>query len=80
MDCKGAKKSWWYFSKTLLQKREKNSQEAIDLAVNFFQGDEFSCQMTIEKDCASVWDKIQKQKCLVLCNLHEIYAAFKEKI
>ena len=33
---------------------KKNSQEATDLAVNFFQGDEFSCQMTIEKDCASV--------------------------
>ena len=36
--------------------------------------------MPREKDCVSVGNKIQKQKHLVLCNLHEMHAAFKKKI
>ena len=44
-----------------------------------YEDDEFSGQMPGKKDYASIAKGVHKKKCLVLCNLREIYAAFKEK-
>ena len=54
-------------------------QETIDLVESFYQNDEYSREMPGAKQFVSVGYKIHKQKRLMLCNLSELYAAFKEK-
>ena len=54
-------------------------QETIDLVESFYQNDEYSRDMPGAKQFVSVGYKIHKQKRLLLCNLSELYAAFKEK-
>ena len=44
-----------------------------------YEDDEFSLQMPGKKDYFSIAKGVRKQKSLVLCNLREMYAAFKEK-
>ena len=44
-----------------------------------YEDDEFICQMPGKKDYVSISKGVHKQKCLVLCDLREMYAAFKEK-
>ena len=46
---------------------------------SFYQDDEYSRQMPGKKDCVSVGNGKHEQKRLVLCNLSEMHAAFKEK-
>ena len=50
-----------------------------DLLLSMYEDDEFSRQMPGKKDYVSTAKGVHKQKRLVLCNLREIYAAFKEK-
>ena len=54
-------------------------QETIDLVIGMYEDDEFSRQMPGKKDYVSISKGIHKQKRLILCNLKELYAAFKEK-
>ena len=54
-------------------------QETIDLVESFYQNDEYSREMPGAKQFVSVGYKIHKQKRLMLCNLSELYAVFKEK-
>ena len=59
-------------------KRGKSlSKETLDKVRQFYEDDEYSRQMPGKKDCVSVGGT-QYQKRLVLCNLSELYAAFKE--
>ena len=44
-----------------------------------YEDDEFSRQIPGKKDYVSIAKGVHKQKHLVLCNLREMYAAFKEK-
>ena len=44
-----------------------------------YEDDEFSHQMPSKKDYVSIAKGVHKQERLVLCNLREMYAAFKEK-
>ena len=55
------------------------SQNAIDLVLSMYEDDEFICQLPGKKDYVSIVKGVHKQKHLVLCNLREIFAAFKEK-
>ena len=45
----------------------------------FYEDDEYSRQLFQEKDCVRIQKCVHKQKGLVLCNLHEVFVAFKER-
>ena len=66
-------------AKPVPKKGKKLPQETLELVLNFYEDDEFSRQMPGKKDCVSIGNNVQKQKRLVLCNLREMYSAFKEK-
>ena len=55
------------------------SQNTIDLVLSMYEDDEFSRHMLGKKYCVSIAKGVHKQKRLALCNLREMYAAFKEK-
>ena len=54
-------------------------QETIDLVHAFYEDDEYSRQLPGKKDYVSIQKGVHKQKWLVLCNLHELFVAFKER-
>ena len=54
------------------------SQNTIDLVLSMYEDDEVICQILHKKN-VSIANRVHKQKRIVLCNLREIYAAFKEK-
>ena len=56
------------------QKREKTSQDTINLVKAVYEDDEFSQQMPGEKDYVSVSHNTHKQKQLILSNLNELCA------
>ena len=65
---------------TPLPKKGKSlPQQHIDVIVNFYKSDENSRQMAGKKDYVSIKKNVHEQKRLVLCNLHELYVAFKEQ-
>ncbi len=55
------------------------SDEVIQSVLAFYEDDEFSRMMPGGKDYVSLGNKVYKQKRLLLCNLDELYAAYKEK-
>ena len=55
------------------------AQETTDLAHAFCEDDEYSRQLPRKKDYVSVQRGVHKQKPLVLCNLHDLSVAFKER-
>ena len=55
------------------------SKNTIDLVFSMYEDNEFNRQMPGKKDYGSIAKWVHKQKHLVLCNLREMYAAFKEK-
>ena len=55
------------------------AQETIDLVHAFYEDDEYSRQLSGKKDYVSIQKDVNKQKQLVLCNLHELFVAFKER-
>ena len=62
------------------QKKGKTmAQETIDLVHAFYKDDEYSRQLPRKKDYVSIQKGVRKQKRLVLCNLHELFVAFKER-
>lgn len=52
-------------------------QGTIDLVKNFYQNDEYSRIMPGKNDKISISKNVYEQKRLLLCNLNELYAAFK---
>ena len=54
------------------------AQETIDLVHAFCEDDKYSRQLPGKKDYISIQKDVHKQKWLVLCNLHELFVAFKE--
>ena len=44
-----------------------------------YEDDEYSRQLPGKKDFASIQKGDQKQKPLVLCNLYELFVAFKDR-
>ena len=61
------------------KKGKAMAQETIDLVHDFYQNDEYSRQLPGKKDYMSIQKGVHKQKQLVLCNLHELSVAFKER-
>ena len=61
------------------KKGKAMAQETIDLVHAFYQDDEYSRQLPGKKDYVSIQKGVHKQKRLVLCNLHELFVAFKER-
>ena len=62
------------------QKKSKAMvQETIDVVNVFHERDEHSRQLPGKKDYVSIQKDVHKQKQLVLCNLHELFVAFKER-
>ena len=55
------------------------SEDIRKVVVNFFEDDEFSRIMPGKKDYVSVAKNVHKQRRLLLCNLKELYSAFKER-
>ena len=49
------------------------------LVVKFFEDDEFSRLMPGKKDYVSISKNVHKQRRLLLCNLKELYSAFKQR-
>ena len=58
---------------------KKLSKETVQLIPDFYEDDEYSRQMPGKKDYVSLGRNVHKQKCLVLCNVNELYTAFKQK-
>ena len=55
------------------------SEDIRKVVVNFFEDDEFSRIMPGKEDYVSVAKNVHKQRRLLLCNLKELYSAFKER-
>ena len=55
------------------------SNETINLVKSFFEDDEYGRQLPGKKDCVSIGNGQHMQKRLLLCNLQELFVAFKDK-
>ena len=66
-------------SKPPPKKGKTISPETVELVIKMYEDAEFSRQLPGKKDCVSIGKGVHKQKRLILCNLPEMYAAFKEK-
>ena len=55
------------------------SQEIEDSVKLFYEDDEYSRLMPGTKDYVSIACNVHKQKRLLLCNLNELYQAYKDK-
>ena len=70
----------WSKEKGYLHKEGKAlAQETTDLAHAFYEDDEYSRKLPRKKDYVSIQKGVRKQKRLVLCNLHDLFVAFKER-
>ena len=54
-------------------------QDTLDAVIAFYNDDEFTRQLPGKRDCVSIGKKQYMSKRLILCDLKELYAAFKEK-
>ena len=61
------------------KKGENLSEKTKSLVQDFYCNDEQSRVMPGKKDCVSIKKNTQVQKRLILCNLKELYANFKEQ-
>ena len=64
---------------TFAKKGKEMAQERIDLVHVFCEDNEYNRQLPVKKDYVSIQKGVHKQKQLVLCNLHELFVAFKER-
>ena len=55
------------------------SKKVEDLVNLFFEDDEYLQLMPGAKDYVSIARNVHQQKCLLLCNLKELYQSYKEK-
>ena len=61
------------------KKGKAMAQEIIDLVHAFYDDDEYSRQLPGKNDYESIQKGVHKQNRLVLCHLHELFAAFKKR-
>ena len=62
------------------QKRGKSlPADIVQLVQAFYQDDEYTQLMSGRKDYVSIKNNIHQQKRLIMCNLNELFRAFKEK-
>eukprot|EP00112_Aurelia_sp_Birch-Aquarium-sp1_P009177 Seg2032.1 transcript_id=Seg2032.1/GoldUCD/mRNA.D3Y31 product="hypothetical protein" protein_id=Seg2032.1/GoldUCD/D3Y31 len=54
-------------------------QATVDSVIAFYNDDEFTRQLPGKRDCVSIGKKQYMSKRRILCDLKELYAAFKEK-
>ena len=73
------KKSGGILTKPNPKRGKTLPNETLNLVRCFYEDDEYSRQMPGKKDCVSIGKGEYKQKRLILCNLKELHAAFKEK-
>ena len=66
-------------TKPVPKKGKTLPQETLNLVQSFYEDDEYSRQMPGKKDYVSIGQNLHKQKRLVLCNLSELYSAFRAK-
>ena len=59
--------------------RKTLPDETIKTVECFYQDDEYTRQMPGKKDYISIARNVHVQKRLILCNLKELYAKFKQK-
>ena len=59
--------------------RNRITQEIMECVKDFYCDDEYSRQMPGKKDYVSISRNIHMSKRLILCNLKELYAAYKER-
>ena len=62
-----------------IYKGKSLSEETEQCLKEFYDSNEFSHIMPGKKDYVSIGKNIHRQKKLILCNLKELYVAFKEK-
>ena len=60
-------------------KGKRLPQQVVDLIKEFYCDDEFTRQLPGKKDCVSLGNKQCMSKRLILCNLKELFAAFRVK-
>ena len=58
---------------------ERMSEKTVNSVLEFYQNDEYSRQLPGKKDCVSIGKNVHVSKRLILCNLKELYTAFKDK-
>ena len=73
------KKDWGFTSQTKFKKGENNTPGNCGPCGELFLKTTSLVGKSLAKNCVSLGNKQYKQKRLVLCNLNEIYADFKEK-
>ena len=61
------------------KKGKAMAQVTNDLVHAFYEDEEYSRQLPGKKDYVSIQKGVHKQKRLILCNLHELFVAFKER-
>jgi len=61
------------------KRKDAINAETLNTVVEFYVDDEISREMPGKKDTVSIGYKQHKQKRLLLCNLAELFAIFKEK-
>ena len=54
-------------------------KKTINSVLQFYQNVEYSRQLPSKKDCISIGKNVHVSKRLILCNLKELYTAFKDK-
>lgn len=62
-----------------VRKGKKLLGETVKKITDFYSHDDFSRIMPGKKDKVSIRRNIYEQKCLILCNLRELYSSFKVK-
>ena len=59
--------------------RKRLSEKTVNSVLEFSQDDEYSRQPHGKKECVSIGKNVHVSKRLILCNLKELYTAFKGK-
>ena len=54
-------------------------KKTVYSVLEFFQIDEYSQQLPGKKNCVSIGKNLHISRPLILCNLRELYTAFKDK-
>ena len=77
-NCSWIKKVIRILAKPAPKKGKALPQKTLDLVQSFYDDDEYSRQMPGKKDYVKFGRNVHKQKWLVLCNISELYSAFRD--
>ena len=58
---------------------ERMSEKTVNSVLEFYQNDEYSQQLPGKKGCVNIGKNVHVSKRFILCNLKELYTAFKHK-